>query len=319
MITSAAGSKPRSRRRAVVAFRKQFSMHVFVWCGLLFLLVFNIAPMTGLVIAFKEYAVSSGFLGMFRGEFVGLKYFREFVTDRKFGALLRNTLSISLLKLVFTFPLPILFAIMLSEMRGKVYKRMVQTVSYLPHFISWVIVSGIFFSFFSANTGVANEILTKLGVIDSPLPLLMDPDYYYGLAVGSEAWKETGWSAIIYLAAISGIDPSLYESAQIDGAGRLQRIRHITIPCIKGTMSILLILAIGGIMGAANFEQSMLLGNTMNISRSEILEVYIYKVGLGNMRYSYAAAAGMFQSVISFLLVITANAVSKKLSDTSLF
>jgi putative aldouronate transport system permease protein len=294
-------------------------MHIFVWLGIVFLIVFNIVPMLGLVIAFKDYKISAGFMGMFQGEFVGLKYFREFITDRKFLPLLRNTLSISGLKLVFLFPVPIIFAIMLSEMRGRVYKRVVQTISYLPHFISWVIVSGIFFVFFSANTGVLNEVLIKWGIIDEPLRILMAPEYYYGLAVGSELWKETGWSAIIYLAAIAGIDPSLYESAQIDGAGRLQRIWHITIPCIMGTMSILLILSIGGILGAAGFEQSMLLGNSMNVSRSEILEVYTYQMGLGKMRYSFAAAAGMFQSVISLILVLAANTASRRLSGSSLF
>ncbi|MHC1747145.1 MAG: ABC transporter permease [Cellulosilyticaceae bacterium] len=300
-------------------FKKQWTMHLFVWCGLAFLLIFSIIPMCGLLIAFKDYNIRSGFSGIFTGEFVGLKYFKQFMLDRKFWSLLQNTLVISILKLLISFPLPLLFAIMISEARGKHFKRVVQTVSYLPHFISWVIVAGILFTFFSTFSGVFNEILMNIGLIDKPIPILMDPDHYYGLAVWSEVWKETGWGAIIYLAAIAGIDPTLYESAQVDGASRLQRIRHITIPGIKGAIAILLILSIGSILSSANFEQAMLLGNSMNISKSEILEVYIYKTGLGLGRYSYATAAGLFQSIISFTLVLIANKASKKLTDASLF
>ncbi len=299
-------------------FKKQLPLHGFVLAGLIFLLLFSLIPMVGVIIAFEDYDIKAGFAGIFTSPFVGLKHFKAFLTDRKFPILMRNTLCISVLKLILSFPLPIIFAIMISEMGGKVYKRVVQTVSYLPHFFSWIIVSGILFTFFSTNTGLINEILMKLGVVDKPIPILMDPKYYYGLAVFSEIWKETGWGAIIYLAAIAGISPTLYESARIDGAGRMQCIRHITLPSIKGTVAILLILAIGGLFGS-NFDQAMLLGNTMNLSRSEILEVFIYKIGLGQGRYSFAAAAGLFQSVISFILVLSANAVSKKVSGSSLF
>lgn len=299
-------------------FKKQLPLHGFVLAGLIFLLLFSLIPMVGVIISFEDYDIKAGFVGIFTSPFVGLKHFKAFLTDRKFPVLMRNTLCISVLKLIISFPLPIIFAIMISEMRGKVYKRVVQTVSYLPHFFSWIIVSGILFTFFSTNTGVINEILMKIGVVDKPIPILMDPKYYYRLAVFSEVWKETGWGAIIYLAAIAGISPTLYESARIDGAGRMQCIRHITLPSIKGTVAILLILAIGGLFGS-NFDQAMLLGNTMNLSRSEILEVFIYKIGLGQGRYSFAAAAGLFQSVISFILVLSANAVSKKVSGSSLF
>lgn len=299
-------------------FKKQLPLHGFVLAGLIFLLLFSLIPMVGVIIAFEDYDIKAGFTGIFTSQFVGLKHFKAFLTDRKFPILMRNTLCISALKLILSFPLPIIFAIMISEMGGKVYKRIVQTVSYLPHFFSWIIVSGILFTFFSTNTGLVNEILMKLGVVDKPIPILMDPKYYYPLAVFSEIWKETGWGAIIYLAAIAGISPTLYESARIDGAGRMQCIRHITLPSIKGTVAILLILAIGGLFGS-NFDQAMLLGNTMNLSRSEILEVFIYKIGLGQGRYSFAAAAGLFQSVISFILVLSANAVSKKVSGSSLF
>lgn len=293
-------------------------LHIFIWLGLLFLILFTIIPMLGIVISFNDYNIKTGFSGMFSGPWVGFKHFIDFVNNRKFGKLVQNTVLISLLKLLFSFPLPILFAIMITEMRGKVFKRVLQTASYLPHFISWIIVAGILHAFFSTSTGMLNEALLTMGIIKEPIPLLISEKLYYTLAVSSEIWKEMGWSAIIYLAAITGIDPSLYESAQIDGAGRLKRIWHITLPGMRGTISVLLILAIGGLFGA-NFDQAMLLGNDLNIGRSEIIEVFVYKMGLNQGRYSFATAAGLFQSVISFILVISANSVSKKLSGIGLF
>ncbi len=301
--------------------KRQLPLHVFVWTGLVFLVIFSIIPMTGVVIAFKDYNIRSGFAGMFTAPWTddfGMKHFITFVTNRKFSVLVRNTVCISGLKMLFAFPFAILFAIMLTELRGVRYKRIVQTASYLPHFISWTVVAGIVYAMFSTNIGVINELLVKWGVIGEPLPLLISERYYYFLATASEIWKETGWSAIIYLAAISGIDPSLYESAQIDGAGRLKRIWHITLPGISGTISVLLILAVGGLF-SGSFDQAMMLGNDMNVSRSEILDVFIYRTGLSKQRYSYATAVGLFQSVISFTLVMLANAGSKRLSGASLF
>ena len=299
-------------------FKKQLTLHMFVWAGILFLLLFSIVPMLGVAIAFQSYNIKTGFWGMFAGPWVGFKHFVAFVNDRKFAELLRNTVGLSALKLVFSFPLPILFAVMITEMRGTVYKRLVQTASYLPHFISWTIVAGILHAFFSTNTGVANEVLVNLGLIKEPLPVLISAEYYYGLAVLSEIWKGLGWNAIIYLAAMSGIDPTLYESAQIDGAGRLRRIWHVTFPCIKGTIAVLLILAMGDLF-SGNFDQSMLLGNTLNGSRSQVIEVFVYRAGLAQARYDYAAAAGLFQSFISLMLVIGANAASRKITGASLF
>ena len=302
-------------------FRRQLPLHLFVWIGLLFLLLFCLIPMSGIVIAFKDYNINAGFAGMFTSPWAdhyGMKHFITFMTNRKFGTLVRNTVVISGLKLIFAFPFAILFAIMVTELKSKGYKRLVQTASYLPHFVSWTVVAGIVYAMFSTNIGVINELLIRLNILKEPIPLLLDPDRYYFLATASEIWKETGWSAIIYLAAISGIDPALYESAQVDGAGRLKRIWHITLPGISGTVAILLILAVGGLF-SGSFDQAMMLGNDMNVSRSEILDVFIYKTGLSKQRYSYAAAIGLFQSVISFILVVGANAGSRKISGSSLF
>lgn len=297
--------------------RRRPMLHIFVWLGLLFLIIFSIVPMTGIQIAFREFKLKDGFIGIYTDEWVGLKYFRQFINDRKFETILRNTVSISLLKLVVNFPLAIVFAIMLTEMPTRKFKRIVQTVSYLPHFISWVVVSGIAYAFFSTSQGMLPEVLGRLNV---QMPsILTEPEYYYGLATLSELWKEMGWSAIIYLAAITGIDPSLYESAQIDGAGRLKRIWHVTLPGIKGTVAVLLIMGVGGLMGGANMEQSMLLGNATNISRSEIIELHVYNQGLTGGRYSYSAAASLFQSVISLILVLLANGFSRKVLKESLF
>ena len=291
--------------------RRRPMLHIFVWLGLLFLIVFSIVPMTGIQIAFREFKLKDGFIGIYTDEWVGLKYFRQFINDRKFETILRNTVSISLLKLVVNFPLAIVFAIMLTEMPTRKFKRIVQTVSYLPHFISWVVVSGIAYAFFSTSQGMLPEVLGRLNV---QMPsILTEPEYYYGLATLSELWKEMGWSAIIYLAAITGIDPSLYESAQIDGAGRLKRIWHVTLPGIKGTVAVLLIMGVGSLMGGANMEQSMLLGNATNIS------LHVYNQGLTGGRYSYSAAASLFQSVISLILVLLANGFSRKVLKESLF
>lgn len=306
------------KRATLKALKKQLPMHMFVWMGLVFLLLFSIIPMVGITIAFKDYSIKTGFAGIFTSPFVGLKHFINFIGNRKFDVLVRNTVCISALKLLFSFPIPIMLAIMITEMRGNRHKRLVQTASYLPHFISWTIVAGILQALFSTETGMINDLLLSLGLIETPIPLLIEPDLYYTLAVTSEIWKEAGWSAIIYMAAISGIDSGLYESAQIDGAGRLKRIYHITLPSIRGTISVLLILAVGNLF-SGNFDQSMLLGNSMNVTRSEIIEVYVYKQGLSRGRYSYASAAGLFQSVLSLSLVLLSNKLSRKLSGTSLF
>jgi putative aldouronate transport system permease protein len=198
-----------------------------------------------------------------------------------------------------------------------------QTVSYLPHFISWVVVVGLSFSFFSADVGIVNKLLMKIGFIHEPLDLMTNPDYFWGLAVGTAVWKEMGWWSIIFLAAIAGINPALYEAAQIDGAGRLARIRHITLPGIKGTVIVVLILTVGSILGGglvgSNFEQAYLLGNSINNSTSEIVQTYAFKVGLADGRFAYAAAIDLIQSVISVALIFSSNYVAKRTSGSSLF
>lgn len=314
-----------SERRQSVwrLFWKQRSLQVFALAGIAFIIIFNYVPMSGLLMAFKRYKIQTGYAGIFTADWVGFKWFEEFFTDYNFMSLLKNTLGISILKMIFTFPVPLILAIALNETRNRAVKRIVQTASYLPYFISWVVVSGFCLQFFSTSDGLVNQALMGLGLIDKPLHFLSSPNYFWGLAVGTGIWKEMGWWAIIFLAAITSVDPTMYEAAMIDGAGRLKRIRHITLPSIAPTITVVLILAIGNLLGGglggSTFEQSYLLGNTANRAASDIFQTYSFRVGLSEGRYSYATAIGMIQSVVSVILVFTSNAVSKAVTGNGLF
>ncbi len=304
-------------------FKSQFTLQVFAWMGVAFLLVFCFVPMFGIIIAFKDYKLTQGILGFFTSDWVGLKWFSEFYHDLVFWPTIRNTISMSLLKLVFTFPVPIIFALAVNEVRISPVKRTVQTISYLPHFISWVVVSGMLFSFLNEQNGLLNQALLGMGVIDKPISFLSGPQYFLPIVVISDIWKEMGWWAIIFLAAITSVDLSMYEAAKVDGAGRLKQIWHITLPSIKGTIVIVLIMSIGNLFGGgisgSNFDQAYMLGNVANNSVSEILQTYTLKMGLSQGRFSYATAISLMQSIISLILVSSSNWVSNKLTGTGLF
>jgi putative aldouronate transport system permease protein len=296
---------------------------LFVWAGLIVLFLFHYLPMFGILMAFKDYSINEGIKGIFTSEWVGLKYFKEFINDYQFERIITNTLAISFLKLIFTFPVPIVLALMLNEVRNKAVKRIVQTTSYFPHFISWVVVVGLVSVFLSTDTGLINNLLLSLGIIKEPIAFMSDPDKFYSLAVLTAMWKEAGWWTIIFLAAISGIDQSQYEAAEMDGAGRLRRIWHITLPAIRGTIIVVLILAIGSLLGGglvgSNFEQAFLLGNPVNAESSEILQTYAFKMGLAQGRYSYATAIDLLQSIIAVFLIFGSNWLAKKTTKTGLF
>ncbi len=304
-------------------FRKQKIPQTFAILGIIYLLVFSYVPMSGLVMAFKNYNISLGVMGIFTSDWVGLKHFKAFVNDINFWTIIRNTVALSFLKLIFAFPMPIIFAVMLNEIKQNKIKRCIQTISYLPHFISWVIVSGLAINFLATDNGLINQLLISLGLVKEGIPFLTSAGHFWPLAVVLDVWKDMGWWTIIFLAAITGIDPSLYEAADIDGASRFSKILKITIPGIRGTIAVVLILALGNLFGGglsgSNFEQSYLLGNAMNLEKSQIIQTYIFKVGLSNGRYAYATAIGLIQSVISLVLIFGSNLVSKKVSDTSLF
>ncbi|MDR1971328.1 MAG: ABC transporter permease subunit [Treponema sp.] len=305
-------------RKFLFTLRKQWFLQVSILFGLGLLIVFSYIPMYGIIIAFKSYKVSSGIAGFFTSRWVGLKWFKEFLTDYRFGLIFRNTLVISALKIFISFPVPIIFALMLNEMRQPLVKRFVQTASYLPHFISWVIVVGLCQTFFGTVNGLLSNLMVEWGLVDKPIPLLTDPRYYWPLAVLTEVWKSAGWNAIIYIAAISGIDAALYEAAQIDGTSRLQRMWYITLPGIKGVIVIMFILSLGGLING-NLEQAKLLSNNFNRSTSEIINLYVLNVGLGDFRFDYAAAVGLMQSVISAVLVFSSNWFSRRFVGASIY
>ncbi|GGO01070.1 ABC transporter permease [Saccharibacillus kuerlensis] len=282
--------------------------------GVIWMIVFNYLPMYGIVIAFKEFNIISS---ISESPWVGLDHFKAFFQDENLGNVIKNTLGMSFLKLAIGFPLPILFALFLNEIRSVRFKRSVQTISYLPHFLSWVILGGILTTWLS-DVGIINDLLINFKLIAEPIVFLAEPKYFWGIVITSDIWKELGWSAIIYLAAIAGISPEMYEAATIDGAGRFQKMFRITLPSIKGTISILFILAVSGVLNS-NFDQILVLKNQLNESASSVIDVYIYQVGLQQGRYSYSTAVGLIKSVIALILLLVANAVSKRLNNTSLF
>lgn len=301
---------------------KQRQFQAFVLVGMGFVLVFNYLPMFGLLMAFKKYDITDGIGGVFTSPWVGLQYFREFIKDYKTGTIVTNTLAMSLSKLVLTYPMPILLALVLNEIKITGLKRVAQTVSYLPYFISWVIVAG-FCTIFLGTEGVVNGAGVGLGLLKRRLPFLTGPQYFLPIVLVTAIWKDMGWWAIVFLASIASIDPQLYEAAQIDGAGRLKRIWHITLPGMSGTITIVTILAIGNLLGGglsgSNFEQAYLLGNAGNMDVSDIIQTYVMRIGIIQNRYSYAAAVGLIQSVLSVCLIYTSNLVAGKISGHSLF
>lgn len=283
--------------------------------GLLYFFVFAYVPMWGVVIAFQDFHL---WQGVFGSSWVGLENFRVFFGSSDFPRLMRNTLVISLLNLVFVFPAPILLALMLNEVRHGRYKRLIQTISYLPYFISWVVVWGLIIYLFSVNVGVVSGLLAGLGL--PPLQVLGSQGALYPLIVGSAIWKDAGFAAIIFLAAIVGINPELYEAAMVDGANRLQRIRYVTLPGITEVIVIMLILQIGSIL-TTNFMQILVLvGNDASLFEvGDVIDTWVYRAGFFQQQMSLATAVGLFKGVIGLALVFGANRLSRRVADSSLW
>jgi putative aldouronate transport system permease protein len=299
-------------------FWVQRGLQAFALAGIAYLLVFSVVPMVWLVIGFKDFHLQAGSLGIFTAKWVGFKHFIEFFHEYNFPYLVRNTLAISLLKLVFGFPVPIILAVALNEVKNPGVKRAVQTASYLPYFISWVIVSGFCVIFLNTRNGAVNYALVNLGIFEKPYNFLGSSSVYWAMAVITDVWKSMGWWAILFLAVIAGIDPALYESAIVDGAGRLRRMWHITIPSILPTICVMLILNIGGLFNG-NFDQSFLLGNGGNRDTSDIIGTYVFRTGLAAGRFDYATAVGMLQSILSVILIFISNRISRKVTGASLY
>jgi putative aldouronate transport system permease protein len=319
MKTSGSVSLPLKEPAKAVRFLKMLmKQRTLVFMSIPFLLwlfVFKYVPLWGWTIAFQNYKPRRSFGEQ---EWVGLKQFKFMFEDERFFLVLRNTLAMSLINFVLGFVTAIILAILLNELRNVMFKRVVQTISYLPHFLSWVVAATIIQSVLSADGGIINEILLGLGLINEPILWLGVGKYFWSIMGASEVWKNVGWNTIIYLAAMTTIDPAQYEAAEIDGAGRFQRIWHVTLPGIKSVIIILIILNLGQIL-ETGFEPQYLLGNGLNIDFSENLEIFILKYGMNLGNYSLSVAAGIFKTVISIILLFSANALAKRFGQERLF
>ncbi len=310
--------KKERRRLSRVNVVDQAILQFMALCGVVYMIVFYYSPMYGIVLAFKDYKF---FLGIGGSEWVGFENFIELFTDVSMGMVLRNTIMMSLLKILICFPIPILFAVLLSEFQLPRFKRIVQTASYFPHFISWVIVSLMITYLFTDERSLMNTLLMSLGLRKESYNMLNFEENFYWICVVSETWKEMGWSSIIFLAAISGIDREIYEAATVDGASRLQKIRFITLPNLTGAIVIMFMFSFSGLLsgGGGAFDQSYFLGNSLNYDRSIILSTYTLEVGISLGRFSYATAVGLVNSIVSMLLLLTCNEASKKFLGRSLY
>ncbi|WP_432422533.1 ABC transporter permease [Thermoanaerobacterium thermosaccharolyticum] len=279
----------------------------------IWLVIFRYLPLWGWTMAFQDYKPA---LNFFQQKWVGFKYFIQLFSDQTFYQALRNTIAMSLLGLIFGFVMPVIFALLLNEIRNIKFKRLTQTISYLPHFVSWVVVASIV-TLTLSPAGSVDSFLVKYGLVKQPIGFLTKPTWFWMIIVITNIWKETGWNAIIYLAAITGIDPELYEAAKVDGAGRLRLIWHITLPGIMPTMIILLIMSIGSLINIG-FEQQFLIGNPIVKDYAYVIDWYALDYGIGLFRYSFGTAIGIFKSVVSIILLFIANSIAKKVSDTSI-
>ncbi|WP_172255400.1 ABC transporter permease [Saccharibacillus deserti] len=288
---------------------RQWDLQLMVLPALLFILVFSYIPMYGVLMAFQDYSLFDGFSG---SPWVGFKHFEMFFGAPEFWTVIRNTIVISLLKLLIGFPAPILLALMLNEVKHRMFKKVVQTISYLPHFLSWVIVSGFVMSMLSTENGSVNMLLQSLNLVKEPINFLSLPEYFWTILVTTGVWKEIGFASIVYLAAIAGVDPSMHEAAAMDGAGKLRQIFSITLPSIMPVVIVFLILAIGNLL-SAGFEDILLLGsNPVLRDVGDVLDTYVYRTGIQNNRYSYATAAGLFKSLLGVLLLVGANYAARR-------
>lgn len=283
--------------------------------AVVWLIIFSYFPMYGVIIAFQDYNPIQGFI---RSPWLGWDNYSELFNDPTFISSLSTTLKISIYKLLFGFPAPIILALLLNEIRSARFKKLVQSLTYLPYFVSWVLVAGFMYTLLSPETGILTQLLAFAGLIDSNSMVMGNTNTFMSLVVISDIWKNIGWNSIIFLAAIAGIDTQLYEAAVVDGAGRFKRIWYITLPALKPTIIILLIFSVGGLINA-NFDQMYVLQNSMTQDAANVLSIYAYKSGIILGRFSYGTAVGLFQSVVAFVMVLGANYASRKLTEESLF
>lgn len=312
-MMQATTKKPSSpMRRKLMHVLHSWQLYILIAPATIYYAIFHFWPIYGIQIAFRNYKAKLGISG---STWVGLAHFERFINGPNFWKLLQNTLSISLANLIFGFPVPILLALTINELRGKRFKRIVQTVSYAPHFISTVVMVSILQIFLNANTGIINKLLGLIGA--GPFDFLGHGPWFSSIYVISNIWQNMGWNSIIFLAALSGVDASQTEAAMVDGASRLQRIWYINLPAILPTIITMFILNSGKVM-AVGYEKAYLMQNALNLDYSEIISTYVYKVGLINSQFSFSAAVGLFNSLCNVALLLLVNFISKKLSDTGL-
>ena len=303
---------PKHKQGFLAGVKESRALYLLMLPSIIIFLLFTYYPMYGVIIAFKNFTPAEGIWG---SEWVGLKNFIQYFNSYQFGLTIRNTIVICLYTILVTFPLPIALALMCNQIRAKKYKKFFQVSTYLPHFISTVVMCGMLILFLSPSTGIISKIV---GLFGFELPNLMGSAAAFPhIYVWSEAWQHVGWDSILYIATLSSVDPSLYEAATMDGAGKWKKMLHIDVPALMPTVTIMLILRMGSVM-SVGFEKVYLLQNTLNSSTSEIISTYVYKMGLISNQYSLSSAIGLFNNVINLALLLLVNAISKKLSDTSL-
>lgn len=308
----------RIRRNRLGYVKRNYDLYLLLIPAVLYILVFNYLPMAGITIAFKDYNIFAGnnpIDSIFKSDWVGLEHFAKLFQGRDFARVFRNTLVISLYRLIYIFPLPIITAIMLNEIINVPFKRTVQTIVYLPHFLSWAVVSGIFLTLLG-STGLVNQLINSLG--GTTINFLSSKSWFRTVLIVTDAWKEVGWGSIIYLAAITSVDQQLYEAATIDGAGKVRQMLSVTIPAITPTIIMMLILRVGRILDAG-FEQIFVMYNSIVYEVADIIGTYVYREGLGRMNFSYGTAVGLFNSVVALVLILSSNWLSKRLTDKSIW
>lgn len=308
--------EPEGKRNFTVRIKKELLKNKYLYLMILpvvlYYIIFHYVPMLGLVIAFQDFKPAKGLL---ESDWVGLSYFKEFLTSIYAWRVIKNTLLLNFYEIIFGFPAPIILALLLNELKDNIYKKTLQTVSYLPHFISLVVICGMIVDF-TASNGVFNDIAAFFGVERSNL--LMNKDLYRPIFVASSIWQQVGWGSIIYLATLSSVDPALYEAAVIDGAGRFKQMLHVTMPALIPTIVILFILRIGNIM-SLGFEKVILLYNPLTYETADVISSYVFRRGLQETNYSFGAAVGLFNSIINFIILVSANKLSSKFAKESLW
>ncbi len=296
------------------SIRNQLELQAMVWPALIVLIIFAYIPMYGVQIAFKDFQIG---LGIYNSPWVGFKYFEQFLTDPNLFNVLKNTLILNVFGALITFPAPIILALLINELSNGVFKKTAQTVSYMPHFLSWVIFGGLIMQMLRAD-GIISDLAVMIGIFDEPVNFMAQDEWFYGIFITSSLIKGLGFGSIIYVAALSGVDQETIEAAAVDGCNRLQKIWHISLPAILGTVVIMLIFAISSILNTG-IENVLMFQNSLNLQTSEVLDTYVYKVGVSQQRFSYSTAVGLLKSLVGIILLIGANFFSKKITEKGLF